>query len=145
MTATMETYNRFNYAPKEADDCTLAMCERCEKRVEKEDLRWDVDGMHMCGDCLDEYNETFDYTNREFCETCDETHDRDEGCPMARTECVQESGCELCGKEREDQLVGCCEGRKDGERCTKRVETICSDCGVWDEDASEWRCPECAE
>lgn len=60
-------------------------------------------------------------------------------------ECVEESGCELCGNEREDQNIGCCEGTKDGGRCSKSVEKICSNCAVWDEDASEWRCPECAD
>jgi len=38
--------------------------------------------------------------------------------------------------------MGCCEGGENGS-CPKAVESLCSNCGTWDEEMEIWRCPSC--
>jgi hypothetical protein len=49
--------------------------------------------------------------------------------------------CEFCSQDNDEQLVGCC---RDGE-CSHKIETLCSDCGVWDEEKEQWLCPHCQD
>ena len=49
--------------------------------------------------------------------------------------------CEICDKTVSDErCVGCC----NDDDCPKKVENMCSDCGMWDKMEEVWRCPPCA-
>lgn len=50
--------------------------------------------------------------------------------------------CEICrGEVDGSDYVGCC---RDGD-CPRRIDAMCSSCADWDDDASFWMCPQCAD
>lgn len=52
-------------------------CERCET---KGDDVGDCDGHILCPECVDNYNATFSYEGRTWCDECDETHAEGDEC-----------------------------------------------------------------
>ena len=81
----------------------------------------------MCEACLDEMeNESDDKSDDK---SNDESNDDDD-----------DAACELCGNERDDCKVGCC---NDGN-CPYKVESMCDNCATWYEREGVWRCIACA-